>query len=337
VNIILVYLGKKVPKYVFLNLNLIRTQFPHNQTVLITDNENAAKKAQKYGSLSFLVPSPKEVWGLKPSHLSHDINFRQSFWYNTLARFYALLLYATEFPKNQFLHVEADVLLLPNFPIKLFSKISTSLAFPLSTIENAAASTLFIKNFESIKNLVDFAELTAKSEPFSTDMSILALYASKFPERVMLLPTAPNNRNSFTKSTNQNSFSKFTSNSDYFKGIFDANTWGQFLTGEDERNFYGIRRIYHHIPHHAIEPRKFAIEFNPSVQVKIENLTIDLFSLHIHSKEKALFDGRRSQKHLRRLISKSESGTVHQIKLLVLIKLLPNTLKKLFLRNIRND
>jgi len=335
-KIVLVYLGSKVPKYVFLNLDLLQKQFPQNQIVLVTDNSSAANKARKNGALSALVTSPLKVWDLKPAHLEHDVNFRKNFWYNTLARFYALLLYAAEFPREPFLHVEADVLLLPNFPIKLFSKISTPLAYPLSTLESGAASTVFIKNFESIKNLVDFAETTAKSMPFSTDMTILAKYASDFPERVLLLPTAPKNQNSFTDITDLNSYPKFTSNSDYFKGIFDANTWGQYLTGEDERNFYGIRRLYNHIPSHAIEPRKFRIEFKSNLQVIIENFKVDLFSLHIHSKEKKLFNRRESHKYLRHLISKAENGPVNQIKVYTLISLLPNTLKKLILRHFRN-
>ena len=68
-------------------------------------------------------------------------------------------------------------------------------------------------------------------------MSVLAKYAKEYPKKVMILPTTVDNEISFTRATLTEDYFKFNSNLDFFGGIFDANTWGQFLTGQDERNF----------------------------------------------------------------------------------------------------
>jgi hypothetical protein len=335
-TIVLVYLGKSIPKYVFLNLEYLLKNFSDSKIILLSDYQTQLNLATKIGVESALVPHPEDYSALKPEGLSHDLSFRDGFWYKTISRFNALSFFSETCPDKAFLHLEADVLIMPNFPMSEIFKIQTNLAYPLSSIENAAASIFYVRNYSAIQEFIDFAEKEIVVDGFATDMTILARYALKNPNSITLLPTAPNNSRAFTSIVQQCDYSKFSSNLDQFGGLFDANTWGQFLTGEDERNTAGLRRVFHHIPSHAIDTRNFNFKYDKSLKVLLEGTSVDLFALHIHSKEKALFDRRRSQKYLRRLISKSESGTVHQIKLLVLIRLLPNTLKKLFLRNFKN-
>jgi len=327
-EIVLVYIGERVPNYVFLNLVLLQKTFPHTQVVFLSDYAKNVEAAEKLGASTMLVPSPEKSWKVKPRNFNLDTNFRSGFWYKTFARFHSLAYYAKTKPLDPFLHVESDVLLLSGFPLEKFLMINESLAFPLSTTENAAASTLYVKNYLGFLEFLNFAETEVLKNPITTDMSVLAKYAKEYPEEVFILPTTVNSEISFTQITSTEDYFKFHSNLDFFEGIFDANTWGQFLTGQDERNFYGIRKIYHTIPDHAIDPKKFEFSYDKNLCVSIDNQKVSLYSLHIHSKNKQFFRKRSTKSAVQLAVFNSRRGPTYKIKLVSFLTLLPNSLKK---------
>lgn len=331
-EIVLVYLGERVPKYVFLNLVLLQKTFPQTQVVFLSDHTKNVERAEKLGVSTMLVPSPEENWKVKPQNFNFDTNFRAGFWYKTFARFHSLAHYAKTKPLDPFLHVESDVLLLSGFPLEKFRMINETLAFPLSTTENAAASTLYVKNYLGFLEFLNFAETEVLKNPITTDMSVLAKYAKEYPKKVMILPTTVDNEISFTRATLTEDYFKFHSNLDFFGGIFDANTWGQFLTGQDERNFYGIRKIYHTISDHAVEPKKFEFSYDKNLCVSIHNQKVSLFSLHIHSKNIQFFRKKSTESAVRSAVFNSHLGPTYEINPVSFVTLLPNTLKKKFRR-----
>jgi hypothetical protein len=307
-EIVIVYLGRRVPKYVFLNLSLLQSRFPDRQIVFLSDFSKNIEIGRRLGIKSILVPSPQENWEIKPTSFNHDLRLRDGFWYKTFARFHSLNHYSMGKPFNSFLHVEADVLLLPNFPFERFFQIKAPLAYPLSTTRNAAASTLYVENYAGFSEFMSFAESRVSTNPNATDMTVLADYADEHPERVFILPSTIDNQRSFTKVTSLDDRKKFFENANFFSGIFDANTWGQFLTGQDERNNRGIRRIYHHMPHHAIDPQNFDFFFDENINVSIDNQQVSLFSLHIHSKDKRFFRFKSAQINVKLAIEGAKYG-----------------------------
>jgi hypothetical protein len=328
-NVVLVYLGATVPRYVFLNLLLIQKRFPHCQVVFLTDFTKNVEAANRLGVCSILVPSPEDNWKITPESFHLDADFRSGFWYKTFARFHSLSYFAATKPLESFLHVESDVLLLHGFPFDKFKMISEPLAFPLSNAESAAASTLYVKNYSGFAEFLDFAEIEVHKNPLTTDMSVLAKYANHFPERVLILPSTLDSNLSFTEITPQKEYSRFHSNINLFEGIFDANTWGQFLTGQDERNFYGIRKLYHTILDHAVEPQKFEFFFDKNLCVSIDSRQACLYSLHIHSKNKRFFKKETTEAAVQSAVNKSSGGPKYKFNLFCFILLLPNTLNKL--------
>jgi hypothetical protein len=328
-EIVLVYIGERVPNYVFLNLVLLQKTFPHTQVVFLSDYAKNVEAAEKLGASTMLVPSPEKSWKVKPRNFNLDTNFRSGFWYKTFARFHSLAYYAKTKPLDPFLHVESDVLLLPNFPIRKFALINEPLAFPLSATESAAASTLFVKNYLGFLEFLNFAELEVYKNPTATDMSVLASFANCYPEKVLILPTALDTELSFTHGTPAIDHYRFHSNLDLFEGIFDANTWGQFLTGQDERNFYGIRKVYHTILNHAVEPKKFRFSYDGKLHVSLDNRKSSLYSLHIHSKDKRFFGEKSTEAAVQSAVTHSDRGPTYKINLRCFIIQLPNTLKKI--------
>lgn len=327
-DIVLVYLGTRTPRYALLNLSLLRARFPNNRIVFLSDSSKNIEKAKRIGVESTLVPSPEENWSIKPKSFSHDTEFRSGFWYKTFARFYALGYFSQQKPLDSFLHVESDVLLLPSFPLQQFNQIKESMAYPLSTTRDAAASTLYVKNHESYLRFMNFAELRVVDDPTSTDMSVLAQYAAERSSEVLVLPSALPSSLSFTDATPSKDFVKFSQGIDFFDGIFDANTWGQFLTGQDPKNAHGISKVYHHMPHHAVEPRNYEVSFEKNLFVTIENQKRSLHSLHIHSKNAKYFRLESSQKSVQKAITDSRFGPTRQIYVWYAVRFFPNLVKK---------
>ena len=204
--------------------------------------------------------------------------------------------------------------------------------FPLSSEESAAASTLYVKNYSGFLDFIHFAETEVHRNPLTTDMSVLAKYANQYPKNVLILPSTLDSNLSFTEVTPQKEYSRFHSNLYLFDGIFDANTWGQYLSGQDERNFYGIRKIYHTILDHAVEPQKFEFFYDRNLYVSIDDRSVPLYSLHIHSKNKRFFKEQSTESAVQSAVIKSSSGPKYKINLIHFILLLPNTLNKVLRR-----
>lgn len=322
------YLGIRTPRYVLLNLNLLRSRFPRNRIVFLSDSSKNVENARKIGVESTFVPSPEENWSIKPKNFSHDTEFRSGFWYKTFARFYALSYFSQQKPLDSFLHVESDVLLLPSFPLQKFSQIKESMAYPLSTTRDAAASTLYVKNYESYLRFMAFAESRVNDDPTTTDMSVLAQYAEQQPSNVLILPSSLQSSSSFTDATPARDYDKFSREIDLFDGIFDANTWGQFLTGQDPKNAHGLSKIYHHMPHHAIEPRKYEFSYKENLSVTLDNQKTNLHSLHIHSKNSKFFRIESSHKAVQKAVTNSRFGPTHQFYVWYAVRFFPNLVKK---------
>ena len=283
-KLVVVYLGRNVPKYVFLNLALLQHRFPEYDVVFLTDYLKNLVKAEKIGALSIRVPRSEEYEEISPSQLAYDPGYRDLFWYKTLARLFALNRYLADHPNEPILHIEADVLLMPDFPLDTVRQITHSLSFPLSTVNQGAASTLFIKDRSALQNLISFAIERIEIDPGETDMTILAKYRIAYPERILVMPSAPNQSEAFIDHSFTNQISALSENIDFFGGLFDANTWGQYLTGEDERNSRGVRQIFHFQSHHAINTQAFIFDFDSNLRVKLASEGYTLFSLHVHSK-----------------------------------------------------
>jgi hypothetical protein len=143
------------------------------------------------------------------------------------------------------------------------------------------------------------------------------------------MPTAPNQTDAFIDSGFTDQIHTLSENLNFFGGLCDANTWGQYLTGEDERNSRGLRRLFHFQSHHAINTKAFLFYFDTSLRVKLGNDFFNLFALHIHSKDENLFKTSRSDSILKRNVLLSEFGPRNKLVLNSLLKVIFNKLIKL--------
>jgi hypothetical protein len=187
-------------------------------------------------------------------------------------------------------HVEGDVILLPNFPFGKFGSVK-SVAFPLVNRGYGCASVLFSPNGREINELKTFFVQSLKEDNHLNDMDMLGRYQSHYAEKVTVLPSAPPSKKEFQDWVTTEEIELLTSNIQKFAGIFDGMTIGQYLLGEDPNNHFGIRPIYRTQKHHSFNPgaSKFSWE-NEDVKIDSTSGLLSIFALHVHSKDMRAFN-----------------------------------------------
>ncbi len=290
IDITLVYLGNKLPKYVCSNLEYLSNTFPQANVWLITDSQRTKKNMEKSGIKTWLFTDSEAYW----SEISHGMNFppefRNGFWFLTLKRFKALEMFMKD-RTGPILHVEADVFLMPNFPIMEILRIEKEMAFPVVGSGYAIASTLFIRNFESVKKFNVFVEEQTKINGNAIDMTLLYDYQKSFPNRVEILPSGPSSDGSMS-------------------GYFDGAAFGTYLIGQDPRNYRARTLKYSPIEWHVDKVQDFEYRIiDEALYVRSGETERPLYSLHLHTKNPKLFEHRLLMKSLRTAITQHANGS----------------------------
>lgn len=287
---IFVYLGSSLPNYVLANMTQFKSRFPDSPLVFIGDSQKVCDKVELCGFNIWKVRDPEDSWGINRNSMSHDPVFRNGFWFKTLARFFALHEYLKNFPTESVLLIESDVWISPQFPLEIFQGFAHPIAFPLATSEQGVASTFFAKDSDCLKHFLNFAEHRVLVKPDSTDVTILAEYRSNYPENTYILPSGPIELNGYNPGYSKVE-SEMLSDQKYFPNqIFDASTWGQFITGEDPRNSWGFRYLYRRQISHAVDPSVFDLSMKQdAITATINGVDYQINTLHIHSKDLLVF------------------------------------------------
>lgn len=296
-KIVFVYLNQKIPKYAVLNLLNFKKRFPMRNLVYISDLETNIATISSLGITCELVESPISKWNELSNYESLNPKFRNGFWLNTLARFYAISEFSKKYPDESILQIECDVLLMDDFPFDQISKITKQIAFPVINDTEAIPSVLYLKNFIAAYNLLQYINFEFKRTPHLNDMLLLRKYSNDWPKRTEILPTNFSYESGFNSWVSLKLKNEMVSGVQTFKGVFDGATWGQYISGEDPRNTLGIRRVFHVLKHHAVNPSKFIWEKNLTsdlIRIKLssEEESYPLFCLHIHSKDLKFFGKR---------------------------------------------
>jgi len=186
--------------------------------------------------------------------------------------------------------IESDVWISSSFPMREFEFADFHFAYPLTTLTQGVASTFFVSSNSSLQRFIDYAKLKVLENPASTDVTILAEFRRDNPNLVFILPSGPKTESAYNLDFAGDEI-EIMSDSKKFPGqFFDASTWGQFLTGEDPRNSWGIRVIYHVQSHHAINPSKFRFRVSDkNIYADIDGASYQIHSLHVHSKDIRIF------------------------------------------------
>ena len=116
-EIVFVHFGSSVPKYLMRNIERTCDFFPETTVTLITDI--SSKIGIKKSNFQKYIFEMNEDYVNLNQFLSHPKNFRNNFWFTSLARIFVLCDY-TIARNIQILHIESDVLISSDFPLNQF-------------------------------------------------------------------------------------------------------------------------------------------------------------------------------------------------------------------------
>ena len=322
----IVYLGKKIPKYIFSNLRNIVKNFPDRDVWLITEKNVKIRKTKVNNFKIFEVDDQEEIYEvLKRSEL--DNKFRQGFWKKTLFRLYAIAEF-TKHVDKRIIQVEGDVHLFNSFPVDIFDLLDCEIAFPMETIEKGAPSTLFIKNKESALKFIEIMNQALSKNSHHTDMTLLGALTEATQLDLCLLPSW-NKKIDYSKKLHVNSKNDLTK----FRGIFDTTTLGIYLTGEDPRNHQGMLKLFTESSNHISKPSEAKLRYiKNNLLISIDGCNeFFVHSLHLHSKQLKLFNENKLRKTLIKNINDSKETSAQKRLYYLTIKLSINKIIKTLL------
>jgi len=326
-HVSIVYLGDSIPKYLYLNLQYLKITFPDQHFVFISDSDDSIKKISKLGIATWKFLDLEETIHKYRSHLEHDWSFRSNFWFNTLARYFAINAYMLENPDNKHLHLEADNFLFPNFPFRHFEETEENLAFPMESENMGVASVLFIPDLNALSTLIKSSIDEIADNSFATDMTILGKIANDHNFVTTKLRVLPVELSQILNTRDKQSL--FTTNSN-LEGIFDAITHGQYLLGIDPRNSRGIRKVFSAQSSHSLNPNKISYKFDSErgLHIEHESKVWMIYNLHNHAKDLKLYEFKRRNKLLLSRISQIETGERNEFLPIIFIKAVYFALKR---------
>lgn len=212
---------------------------------------------------------------------SHEM--RGGFWLKTLERFFVLGQYMRHFGIQSILHAELDQLL---FRVdRLVSHIEaldvTGLFVPRHSEDRAVGSIVYCNSIEKFESMLDFASFT---DPFESEMHLIAKWVHNFPEFGHFLPTI------YSALGPQSGLAEIQK----YGGISDAAQLGQWVAGIDPRNVPLRERPINKfvdqsspllVSREKLEGLRFALHDNRSLLVKTAKESEQIvYNLHIHSK-----------------------------------------------------
>jgi hypothetical protein len=314
-----VHLGaKKLPNYLKLSIHNFAELFSEQKLVLLVDKcqnlEFQGPPSLKIIKVDFI----NEQWRYLKERLQHDLTFRSEFWFNSIARFRAIYEFMRQESIEKIIHVESDVTFLPNFPFVKFQNLGGVLAYSVQSPGQAIASVMYVGSRKVMSEFLDFCVDEVKENRQSTDMTLLFDFYRKFPQKVLILPSL-SSKHKFdqVKDFMRDNIKK---ESNTFDGVFDPISIGQFLFGIDPRNHRGKKYLYHEDESHFVKPSQFSFEWSgDALMAKNEEGANEIFSLHIHSKDKRamLYESLRTELTDRNMGAKRGKTTEFEWKVFV--------------------
>ena len=305
-SVVFVHLGAAKAKHLWLNIDRFTTLFPEIDLHLIIDQTSHLNNTKRLKCKVYFYDSHKSdntVVGL----LAHDESFRDGFWTYSMERIAALADWHEKNKNKRVLHIESDILVLPNFPFKHVSKID-SMAWTNVGPGIDCAALLYSPSYLNTRDLALSILKSAQVNNKLTDMSALYKFRAEHANQVKLLANGMEN------------YEKLD-----LGGVFDSAAIGMWLLGQDPRNHYGWLKKHLFHSEAMVNPSLYSYSYDDKNQLRIskEGRSESLFNLHVHSKELKLF-GRDWQDSLRSNIELSREKNprkLNKIKVGILLDL----------------
>lgn len=278
---VFVHLGPKIPKHLLLNLQRQVDLFPNIKTVLIVDHAINIRIPEPVEIYTFVESSEDSVLFQKMEENS-NFGFRNGFWKYTFLRLFALGDYHDKNPENSLLHIESDVILLPNFPWKKFHNLE-NVAWMRVNDFNDIAALVYLPSHKKTRFFIETIRGYAEENPKTTDMFSMFKFSTENKSTHSYLPSITPERLREGISIKNGC----TDLLELFGGYFDPLALGLWYFGQDPTNSYGVSTRYVDQVHHDYFAPSAKLAFTDE---KLSDVSgIEIFALHVHSKDLSLF------------------------------------------------
>ena len=283
-SIVFVHLNKKIPLYFRLNLLATRKNFPESKIILIHNqdrNQFLRKDIVQFRYTKSVLARDIE------RGLNHPKDFRENFWFASIARFDAIHSFMNENP-GSVIHVESDVILSRDFPVFEFADPEFSIAYPVVADNRGVASTVYLKDADTSLDLTEFSLRAVNLNPMTTDMEILAQFTVEPKNQFYFLPFGPGDKLNYKDHNHLVNQSKRVP----IEGVVDGNDIGVYLFGTDPRNTRGFSSLGTSIPGNYANIKAWHFAYNKErkfISLIDSGIEIPVYSIHATCKNKLLF------------------------------------------------
>ena len=308
--VLFVHLGEGKVNHLLPNMERIRHQLrgTETQVILAATNEKLMKIANSKNFLTFQYITDTSIEKIFASHNNeHDHAFREGFWRYSLERLFAILQIHEKFPESRILHIESDILTLPDFPFQTVFQLRNTTWCKFNDSTDVGALIYFPSVEKSRIFKQDLVELLESNSQF-TDMSALNSIADSRRE-IEYFPIAQTPSSTYLELSNlkEASAKRVTQLFESFQGIFDPAPIGMYFLGQDPRNNWGFIKTKIELPHSGINVSRIDLRINQSGEL-VTSTGVKVYCLHVHCKDIKVFS-EAGDKHLRKLLEKFSSTT----------------------------
>jgi hypothetical protein len=288
-KIVFVHLGKAKAAHLWLNLQRTHTLFPLASIHLIIEESTSVPRYIREFVVIHIYVRSIEIIELREQHV-HASSFRNGFWWLSLERLIALGQAHPAIGNSGIIHLESDVILMPNFPFYFFGR--QKLSWCRYNENRDVASIVYSPDVQQTEWLVAQIINCYSSNPAHTDMTVLSEISNSHADKVCVLPYLGTHEVDLrNREFNLKSAVLEVPNRNHnLQGIFDAAPLGMWLCGQDPRNHYGFTRFeMRNIIESGdsyIDPSKFEFSYSAESGLRISagSDALSIWNLHIHSK-----------------------------------------------------
>lgn len=293
-TILFIHLGTEIPRYLISNIERSRVIFPKLKISLVTDSNKMGFWVQK-NNVEVIKYQNDEFFDESFTYGKLESSFRNGYWRHTTERLAAIKLFHNLHPETPILHIESDILMMPDFPVTQMSRMSK--IHWLSYGASADIAAIFYSPHAEKTNRFYRHLIEEIKSSGGSDMELLWNIRERFPNDYLTFPTINPKTKALKNVSNQSRNVGILQETPqtHFDGIFDAAGIGIWLCGGDPRNNFGFTTIH---TRELIDSgnifidsskEKFVIQENGELRIETkDNELIPVFNLHIHSKNKKL-------------------------------------------------
>ena len=326
-EIVFVHFGPKIPEFLQLNLQRTCDLLPDQSIVFLTDRmQNITVKNKNF---RVQIISFDQDYALINKRLNHPTDFRDNFWFSSLARMIAIADFVIR-TNQSVLHIESDVLISPDFPVAKFRALDRPLAYTMVGKDSGVASVLFLRSADSANIFREYIISEVLGNPGTTDMKILGLLKSQHPYLVRILASFPIQETAAYSPMHQSIRDDFEYSEKLFNGFFDSADIGQYLLGDDPRNHRGVKYLRRELATSYLKAGTLNYSFSSERQFVglASGSTRKIYSLHVHSKNPKVFSKRFSYQTIRKALLEQDLPEKHILIINIFLKAIKISIRR---------